>query len=179
MNELAQQNGRAVAKVAIHPDGTLADPRDELYSRVYAQTFDREASFRAIGLNPGKRGNYADTGTNYLRWRPHIHDRVKVLVKERAESLCIDENWIVLKLVKALDRAMEAKEKTDGEGDGTGVFEFDGKTVTKTLEMLGSELGMFQRNKQKAQGGVTINMNFGGDTTPITIEDGKTIEADA
>ena len=165
-------------KVVMLPDGCLADPRDELYCRIYAHTFDRKEAFTAIGLNPGKRGNWKDTGRDFLRYRPHVHDRIKVLVAERVQDLCIDENWVMLKLVKNLERAMEAEAKIGPDGEETGQFVFDGRTATKVLEMIGTELGMFEKNKQQERGGVTINMNFGGDAPDVRIEDGRTIDVE-
>ena len=166
---------RRVAKVEILENGNLADARDELYARVYAQTFDKQAACRAIALKPGRRGNYQDTGRDYLRWRPHINERIKTLVSERAADLCIDENWVVLQLVETLNKAKADKEKLNMEGEGTGVYEFDGRTTTKVLEMIGGNIGMFEKNKQAAMGGVTINMNFGGDVPSLQINDGKKV----
>lgn len=165
-------------KVVMLPDGTLADPRDELYCRIYAHTFDRKEAFEAIGLNPGRRGNWKDTGRDFLRYRPHVHERIKVLVAERVKDLCIDENWVMVKLVNNLERAMEAEAKIGADGEPTGRFEFDGRTATKVLEMIGTQLGMFEKNKQQERGGVTINMNFGGDAPAVKIEDGRTIDVE-
>jgi hypothetical protein len=169
------QEIRRVAKVEILPNGNLADARDELYSRVFAHTFDKQEACRAIMLKPGRRGNYQDTGRDYLRWRPHINERIKVLIAEKAQDLCIDENWVILQLVETLQKAKADKEKLNMEGEGTGVYEFDGRTTTKVLEMIGGNIGMFEKNKQAAMGGVTINMQFGGDVPALKISDGKRV----
>lgn len=166
-------------KVAVLPNGNLADPRDELYCRIYAHTFDRKEAFQAIGLNPGRRGNWKDTGRDFLRYRPHVNERIKVLVAERVADLCIDENWVMLKLVNNLEKAMQDEEVLGPDGESIGEYKFDGRTATKVLEMIGTQLGMFDRNKQQERGGVTINMNFGGDTPDVRIEDGRTIDVDA
>jgi len=165
-------------KVMVLPDGTLEDPRDELYCRVYAHSFSKPEAFKAIGLNPGKRGNWKDTGNDYIYYRPHINERIKVLVAARVADLCIDENWVVLKLVRNLERAMEAEEVMGPDGEPIGEFKFDGRTATKVLEMLGTNIGMFERNKQQERGGVNIHMSFGGDAPDIRIEDGRTIDAE-
>jgi len=162
--------------VMILPNGNLEDTRDELYCRVYAHTFDRRQGFKAIDLNPGKRGGWIDTGVEYLKNRPHLKDRIKVLVAEKVAELCIDENWVMVKLVDNLERAMEADAKIGPDGEPTGKFEFDGRTATKVLEMIGTQLGMFERNKQQERGGVNITMNFGGDVPALRIEDGRTID---
>ena len=165
-------------KVMVLPDGNLADPRDELYCRIYAHSFSRPEAFKAIGLNPGKQGNFRDTGRDYLYYRPYINERIKVLVAERVAELCIDENWVVLKLVKNLERAMEHEEVLGPDGESIGEYKFDGRTATKVLEMLGTQLGMFERNKAPERGGVTIHMNFGGDAPDVRIEDGRTIDVE-
>jgi hypothetical protein len=165
-------------KVMVLPDGNLADPRDELYCRIYAHSFSRPEAFKAIGLNPGKRGKWQDTGRDFLRYRPHVNERIKVLVAERVADLCIDENWVVLKLVKNLERAMKAEEVLGPDGERIGEFKFDGRTATKVLEMIGTQLGMFERDKQQERGGVNITMNFGGDVPELRIEDGRTIDVE-
>lgn len=167
-----------VKKVMVLPNGNLEDPRDELYCRVYAQSFSKPEAFKAIGLNPGKRGNWKDTGNDYIYYRPHINERIKVLVAERVADLCIDENWVVLKLVKNLEKAMQDEEVLGPDGESIGEYKFDGRTATKVLEMIGTQLGMFERNKQQERGGVTIHMNFGGDAPDVRIEDGRTIDAE-
>ena len=167
-----------VKHVRILPNGNLENARDELYCRVYAHTFDRRAGFKAIALNEGKRGNWVDTGHEYLKNRPHLKERIKVLVADKVEQICIDENWVMVKLVENLERAMEAEAEVGSDGEPTGNFKFDGRTATKVLEMIGGELGMFERNKTPQQGGVVINMNFGGDAPPVTINDGKVIDVE-
>jgi hypothetical protein len=167
-----------VKKVMVLPDGCLEDPRDELYCRIYANSFSRPEAFKAIGLNPGKRGNWKDTGRDYIYYRPHINERIKVLVSERVQDLCIDENWVVLKLVSNLEKAMQDEEVLGPDGESIGEYKFDGRTATKVLEMLGTQLGMFERNKAPERGGVTIHMNFGGDAPDVRIEDGRTIDVE-
>ena len=161
---------------AFRENGKLTDPRFELYARVYAQTFDANEACRAINLDEGTRGNFKDTRYNLLRTHPEINERIRDIIEERAKDLCLDENWVVMRLIGVLERALEAEAQVDREGEPTGKFLFDGRTATKILEMLGDKLGMFDKKGAQQTGGITINMNYGSDRSPIKIAPGVTVE---
>jgi phage terminase small subunit len=142
-------------------DGTLENAKHEMYAQAYVQHFHQQKAIQAIGMS--EDDGWLPGIAHRIHKKPEVRQRIKDIVADRVKELAIDENWVVLKLVKVLDRAMQEEEVKDRYGNPTGGFEFDGRNANRALELLGNHLGMFKKQDQSTAGQVVINLDYGQD----------------
>lgn len=123
----------------------------ELFIREYLIDFN--ATQAAIRAGYSKKSAGA-TGHEILK-NPEVLARVKAAQAERVQRLCINADWVVLKLVQVVDKAMQAVpvEKWDAhikEMVETGEYVFDSKGANNALQMLGKHVGMFDRQEAES-----------------------------
>jgi phage terminase small subunit len=68
---------------------------------------------------------------------------VAVLDAKHAADCGITVQYILTKLKENLERALQAVEVLDRDGNSTGAFEYDGAVANRAAELLGKHLGMF------------------------------------
>lgn len=61
----------------------------------------------------------------------------------------LNRSWILDRLMRIVDRCMQAEPVHDKDGNETGEYRFDASGANRALQMLGSELGMFQPKQEK------------------------------
>ena len=120
-----------------------------------------------LGLLEGKTDGQAYEGAGYRPNRSHasrmvtkgnIQGRLAFLQSEAAKEAVIDCGWVTKRLVENVERAMQTVEVTDVEGNGTGIFTYQGAVANKALELLRRNIGMF-----KDAPPVQVNVNLPGD----------------
>ena len=120
-----------------------------------------------LGLLEGKTDGQAYEGAGYRPNRSHasrmvtkgnIQGRLAFLQAEAAKEVVVDCGWVIKRLVENVERAMQTVEATDVEGNGTGVYTYQGAVANKALELLGRNIGMF-----KDAAPVQVNVNLPGD----------------
>lgn len=55
----------------------------------------------------------------------------------------IDKAWVMSSLKTNFERAMQAEQVTDREGNPTGEYTYQGNVANKALDLIGKEIGMF------------------------------------
>lgn len=129
--------------------GPLKDARRERFCRLYFE-HDGEMSDGAIAKLAGfKAGTDASAATRAceLLKDSEIRARVAELQDEAASMAIVKKSWVMRKLVENTDRAMQAEEVLDRKGDPTGEYVYQGQAANKALELLGTEIGMFERSQ--------------------------------
>ena len=140
-------------------DGTLKNPKHELYANAYVQTFNRKQSVIACGVDPAV-SSVNDIGFRMAR-RPEVKQRIKTLLAERVEEIAVNEDWIILRLAQIVERSMENEAILNRDGEETGEFKFDGRNANRALELIGNYLGMFKQKDAQTAGQVIINLDYG------------------
>ena len=117
----------------VNPMAMLRNPKHELFARYLAEGSNKSEAARKAGYSEKSAGSFGHA----LAHKPHIEARTNEL-RQRADALVTQEvalskEWILLKLVQIVDRALPP----DGKP-------MQGSVANKALELLGKELGMFR-----------------------------------
>lgn len=170
-------NNPAGAKTDItkffNEDGTLKNPQHELFAHAYCQTFNGGEAVKLAEIDKKKDG---ETGIHFhrnkahqLMGRPEIQIRIREVLAARVQGFCLDENWVVLQLIRTLEQSQAGNPVLDREGNPIGEWTHDSRGALKALEMLGHNMGMFQ--KQEQQRNITLKMNFGdGSSAEVEVD---------
>ena len=109
---------------------------------------ERFAQFIADGHSQAeayRRAGYSDATSNASRLSANdsIHARVRELRIEAAEAAGLTREYVIARLMRVADRAMQAVPVVNGKGEPTGEYRYDGAAANRSLELLGKHLGMF------------------------------------
>jgi hypothetical protein len=55
----------------------------------------------------------------------------------------VTKAWVMARLKEIVERAMQAVQVLDHDGNPTGEYSYQGNVASKALELLGKEIGMF------------------------------------
>lgn len=80
-----------------------------------------------------------------LREREEIHSQATA---KAIESQAITKTWIIAKLRENAERALQAIQARDADGNPVGDYKYEGSVANRALELLGKELGMFIDRKE-------------------------------
>lgn len=131
----------------------LKNPKHERFAQELAKGKSQAEAYVTAGFKPN-RHNAAT-----LARQQHILDRVEFLLAEReeihaqstakaVERVSLTKEWVLTKLVENAERALQAKQATNSEGEPVGDFKYEGSVANRALELLGKELGMFIDRKE-------------------------------
>lgn len=131
----------------------LSNPKWELFAQELAKGTTAEKSYEIAGYKPN-RGNAVT-----LKQNESISERVVELLAERekmhgqatakaVERVALTKEWILGKLIDNAERALQAQQAKDAEGQPIGDFKYEGSVANRALELLGKELGMFVDRKE-------------------------------
>jgi hypothetical protein len=166
----SEANARQLAEFFL-ADGTLKSAQQELWCQYWVTGFDEMTACVEAGYADGLASNpsyHKTLRASHMR-KPHIQLRVRNLVKERVAHLGIDENWIILNVVKVMNQSIAGTEVLDREGKPTGQWQHDSRGALQALQMLGTNIGMFQKKEKTRE--VHLNLNFGdSQTTKVRVE---------
>jgi phage terminase small subunit len=150
-------------------------PKVELFCLEYLVDLNATQATIRAGYSPASA---ASIGSENLT-KPEIASRVHELLQARAERVQVDGDWVLKRLVMIAERcsaplpAMQmtmagyVQKKTP---EGEGVFEFDALGATKSLELIGKHVGMFEKHNKQKQGDVTITIGGKAPGAPIDSE---------
>jgi len=118
-------------------------------------------------IRAGYSPNGACQSASALLTNPNIRAYIQNKMDERSKNTMVDANFVIENLKDVANRCRQAApvmkfnfatqmmEQVCDE-NGNGVWEFDGQSANKALELLGKHLGVFEKdNRQK--GGETPN----------------------
>lgn len=89
-----------------------------------------------------------------LLTKANIKDYIATLKAQKEKELAVDASWVLRNLIDLFKKTSAAEEVTDKDGNGTGVWKFDGPTSTRILENIGKHVGFFPDSKLKLEGDV-------------------------
>ena len=88
-----------------------------------------------------------------------IQERLSELQRKSEERAVLDRAWVLKHLIENVERAMQKVEVLDREGEGTGVYKYEGSVANRALELLGKEMGMFVERSEVGKPGDFDNMS--------------------
>lgn len=143
--------------------GELLNPKHEMFTQMWVQTFDQEKALEAGGYKKPKSNVARHNQCRNILRREEVQLRVRSILKERVKDLAVTEAFVILKMMDVYEKAMEMKPIVGGEGEIVGHEPQDLRVAMQTLKELGVNLGMFQKKSDDRAGTVVINMNYGDD----------------
>ena len=133
--------------------------------RLFVEEYDKDgngtqAAIRA-GYTAGKKNVSASVQASKLLRSAKISAYRRARAKELCRQLGISRETIRLNVMDVYRRCMTAKPVMKYDPDRrewveSGEYVFDSKGALKAMELLGKPLGMFERDGDEVQGGVTI-----------------------
>jgi len=140
-------------------DGSLKNPKYELYAQSYVQSFQHRQAAIDCGFDPSKT-SIKDAAYRISK-KPEVRRRIRAVLADRVDDIAINEDWVILRLANLVDRALQATEVLDREGNPIGEWQFDGRNANRSLELLGNHLGMFKQKDVGTAEKVIINVDYG------------------
>lgn len=123
-------------------------------------TAPQEAYCRARAMGMGTQ-EAIDASNARIKVNTAHHWEMKQPIKDRIAELSaiatksailntgLDRQWVISRLMQVTERCMQAEPVLDKEGHETGEYKFDSAGATRSLHLLGSELGMFKPRDEK------------------------------
>lgn len=105
-----------------------------------------------VHLNATKAAEEAQyKNPNDLGWRllqkPHIQAAIQLGRARMAARNEVDQDWVLSRLKKNVERCMQEAPVLDSSGKPTGEYAYNASAANRALELLGKHLGMFaERN---------------------------------
>ena len=115
----------------------LENPRHERFAQELAAGKSANEAYAAAGFKPN------DGNCIRLKGNERVQARVAELQGRAAEGVVLTRQWVIERLVENANRAMQAEQPMDADGQPTGEFKYEGSVANRALELLGKELGMF------------------------------------
>lgn len=120
-------------------------PREEAFAQEYVVDYSTKEAAKRAGY---KEHSAVKTGNKLLK-KERVQRRIDELQAERQQRTKVTADWVRDKLVKNVERAMQAEPVLDREGNETGEYRYQGAVANKALELLGKDIGLFQDNEQQ------------------------------
>jgi phage terminase small subunit len=107
---------------------------------------DRNGTQAAIRAGYSEKTAYSQ-GHRLLN-NAEVLSRVRELQREQNERLCVDADWVSLRLIEIVERCMQARpvlawDREEKRYVETGEYQFDSRGANRALELLGKRHGMF------------------------------------
>jgi hypothetical protein len=125
-------------------------PEQEAYARARAFGMTQQ---EAIYFSTNGRSKSPAAGAGIEAEFPLVRKRINDLSVEVAarvvEAAAVSKGWVLNRLRQVAERCMQAEpvlkfNKSTGEYEETGEYQFDSAGANRSLELIGKELGMFQ-----------------------------------
>lgn len=125
---------RKTIKNILHDSGLT--PMQELFAEEYCVDLNTTNAAVRAGYS-----NNSHSVNRKLMGNPAVIARIREIMAERAETLNVNQGWIVEQLLNVHRRCMEGTYIDKGED--MGKFKFDAPGAIKSLELIGKHIGMF------------------------------------
>lgn len=73
-----------------------------------------------------------------------VQAAIQKAMKKKAERVELSADWVLKMLIDNAERAMQATQVYDREGEPTGEYTYQGAVANKALELLGKHVGLFR-----------------------------------
>ena len=142
------QQREAKKKNGLVIEGIQVTPEQEAYCRARAMGMDMKEAMSAAGLK-----QMLKTVKNWEIKNGAVVKRIAELTMAASRNAImkngLDRSWVIERLMKVVDRCMQAEPVKDRDGNETGEYKFDSSGANKALQLLGAELGMFTPKTEK------------------------------
>lgn len=115
----------------------LANHRHERFAQEIAKGTPQSAAYALAGFK-----RHASSAAR-LRTDANVHARIAELQGAAADKAVLTRSWVLERLMRNVERSMQAEAVKGQEGEATGEYQYDGSVANRGLELLGKELGMF------------------------------------
>ncbi|MBQ9841601.1 MAG: terminase small subunit [Clostridia bacterium] len=124
-------------------------PQKERFCLEYIQDYNQTKAAIRAGY---KAKNAAKQGCKLMK-DPEVRTRIEELQQETRKRLMINQDHIVLKLMKVADMCMaavpvEAWNYVTHQMEPTGQYQIDAAGAVKALTKVGEHIGMFRKDDQ-------------------------------
>ncbi len=121
----------------------LTDKQQRFVEEYLVDLNGTEAAIRA-GYSPKTARQIAAQNLSKL----NIQEAIREGQQERSERVRVTQDWVLKKLIRNVDRSMQAEPVYDREGNETGEYNYQGSVANKALELVGKHLGMFKERHE-------------------------------
>lgn len=105
----------------------------------------------------------ASACSNRLLKDDKVKEAINEAIRERKERVKVDHDWVLLKLIENVNRAMQSTPVLDKEGNPIGEYKYEGAVANKALELIGKHIAFFPKDDQP------IHINTAPSTVDISI----------
>ena len=123
----------------------LHNPRHEQFAQLVASGKSATQSYISAGYS--KAGAHASA--HRLRQNAVVQARVEELQKAVSQvavtRAAVDRSYVLAGLKENFERAMQHEPVRNTKGKETGTYAYNGQVANRALELIGKELGMFNR----------------------------------
>lgn len=154
MNAPGQKKGkpRTPRDTGQRHGGTMLEkgltPVQEAYCRARAMGMNMREALTACGSPVTEQTAYT-----WERRSLAIQNRIQQLSAMATHNAIIktglDREWIITRLMRVVERCMQAEEVLDKQGNPIGEFQFDASGANAALRMLGDTMGLFKPADKK------------------------------
>lgn len=126
----------------------LSNPRHERFAQELASGKSASEAYTLAGFKPSRPNasrlqhddNISQRITELLADREQIHAQATA---EAIQRVSLTKEWVLERLIENAQRALQAEQAKNADGDVVGDFKYEGSVANRALELLGKELGMF------------------------------------
>jgi len=145
------------------------NPRYERFAQNIASGMGPAEAYLDSGFSPQSK-NTASVSASRMLKRDMVRARIDEILGERAatyekgllkavEKVALTKEWVIRTLMENVERAMQHEAVTDGEGNPTGEYTYQGNVANRALELLGKHLGMYVERKEVGGPGAFTDMD--------------------
>lgn len=118
----------------------LDNPKHELFAQALARGVAQYLAYEQAGYAP-------DAGhASRLAAQGKIEERVKELQAEMAESLRLNDDYVISRLILNIERSLQGIPVLDKDGNETGQWQYNGAVANKALETLAKIQGLMDES---------------------------------
>lgn len=125
----------------------------EAYCRARAMGMSIEeavtASDAKVSLYTARKWEHPNTGNKLIRQR--IEELNAIAQQNAILQSGLNREWVINRLMRVVDRCLQAEPVMDRNGEPTGEYRFDSAGANGALRMLGDTLGLFKPAEKKPE----------------------------
>lgn len=144
---------------------------DELTEK--QKRFCEEFMIDLNGTQAAIRAGYSENSANVIASQNlsklNVQQYLSELKQKRAESLNIDNQWVLKRFIDISERCMQAEPvliNENGQWVESGEYKFDASNANKATEMIGKHLGFFEKDNNQLKPKQTTVINLGSGVKP-------------
>lgn len=134
-------------------------PKQESFVLAYLKTGNASEAYRSSYNASDMADHVVHVKASELLKNGKVAVRLGDLRRAVVERAIISKEWVIERLIRNVERAMQSEAVKDSEGNATGEYRYEGSVANRALELLGKELKMFVDRKEVGQPGEFDNLS--------------------